>query len=229
MKVLILQSNYIPWKGYFDAINDADVFIVYDEVQYTKNDWRNRNLIKAPDKLMWLTIPVRQHSLQQRIFETEISSNNWNVKHWLSLKSNYSKSQYFKEYEEVIYNIYNTIDSNLLAEVNLVFIRAICEILGITTKIIDSRSLDLKGDKNERLVDAILKVGGDKYLSGPAAKSYLNEDLFAENGITVEWLDYSGYLEYNQLFPPFNHSVSVLDLIFNTGPDASKYLKSFKS
>lgn len=214
-KIAILQSNYIPWRGYFDLINKVDVFVIYDEVQYTKNDWRNRNIIKTPNGPMWLTIPVRQFNLEQKINETRVSLKNWNIKHWNSIKANYTKAPYFKLYEEQFKELYLGMDTDLLSEINLKFIRAINAILGIQTEIIDSLALNLNGNKNERLVDAVTKLNGTHYLSGPAAKDYLDTSLFEKNNIQVEWMDYSGYTEYPQLYPPFWSKVSVLDNIFN--------------
>jgi hypothetical protein len=223
-KIAILQSNYIPWKGYFDIIRQSDIFVIYDEVQYTKNDWRNRNLIKTANGLEWLTIPVKQNNLNQKINETYISNINWHKKHWNSILCNYSKSPYFKTFGNEIKSVYDSIDSENLSEINLRFIRKINELLGIDTEIIDSESLNLTGDKNERLIDAIKKLNGTHYLSGPAAKSYLNTNEFESESIQVEWMDYSNYPEYPQLFSSFNHNVSVLDLIFNVGDKALDYL-----
>lgn len=224
--VAILQSNYIPWKGYFDLIKSVDTFVIYDEVQYTKNDWRNRNQIKTATGVAWITIPVRQLSLSQKIYETEVSQYNWNVKHWNTLKTNYSKAKHFSEYAPVFEKIYQTITTPNLSEINMTFIRAINEILKIDTEIIDSRALNLEGDRNERLIDAIKKLDGTRYISGPSAKSYLDESQFNKEGITVDWIDYSGYPEYEQLYPPFSHAVTVLDLIFNMGQQAPDYLKT---
>jgi hypothetical protein len=218
-KVAILQSNYIPWKGYFDIINSVDTFVIYDEVQYTKNDWRNRNIIKTPTGTAWLTIPVRQVSLEQKIFETQTTLKNWNVKHWNSIKGAYSKAKFFKEYEEYFCSVYLNIDTENLSEINLIFIRAINKLLGITTEIIDSRTLNLDGDKNKRLVQAVSKLGGTIYVSGPSAKNYLDETIFNKADIQVEWMDYSKYTEYPQLYPPFVHGVSILDMVFNIGVD----------
>jgi hypothetical protein len=223
-KVAILQSNYIPWKGYFDIIRQADVFVIYDEVQYTKNDWRNRNLIKSSNGNQWITIPVNQKSLNQRIDETEVSLQNWNVKHWNSLTANYGKAPCFKEMSSLFKAIYLSMDTSFLSEINLKFIRAINEILEIDTEIIDSKSLALTGDKNERLIDAITKLNGTHYLSGPAAQSYMDLDAFAAKNITVEWMDYQNYPEYHQMYPPFSHGVSVLDLIFNEGKNSKNFL-----
>lgn len=226
-KIAILQSNYIPWKGYFDLIAKADVFVIYDEVQYTKNDWRNRNLINTPSGLQWLTIPVRIESLHQSIHESKIFTNNWHKKHVSSLTSNYAKADYFKQYKDQIFGFYEN-QSEFISEVNVSFIRSICSLLGITTTIIDSKELDLKGDRNERLLEACKKLNATNYISGPAAKNYLNTELFNQENIEVEWMDYSGYPEYKQVYQPFAHGVTVLDLIFNTGPNAADFMKYVK-
>ncbi|MFC2175516.1 WbqC family protein [Bacteroidota bacterium] len=225
-KVAILQSNYIPWKGYFDLINQVDAFVVYDEVQYTKNDWRNRNIIKTKNGPLWLTIPVKQLNLNQKIHETKVFQKNWNVKHWKTIKTYYGRSPFFKEYEEVFYETYMNIQTEYLSEINLIFISLVNKILGIDTEIIDSRTLQLNGDKNERLIEAVKKVGGTSYLSGPAAQGYLQVDLFKQEGITVDWMDYSHYPEYQQQHPPFTHRVSIIDLIFQIGGNNFKDLRA---
>jgi hypothetical protein len=225
-RVAISQSNYIPWKGYFDLIAKADVFVIYDEVQYTKNDWRNRNFIKsvAGTGTQWLTIPVRQESLGQRIYDTKIISLNWRKKHVGSLVANYSKANFFREYRDQIIELYNY-DGDSLSEINAQFIKEICRILAIDTEIIDSRDLELKGDRNERIIDACKKLDGNHYISGPAAQSYLDKSLFREAEIEVEWMEYSGYQEYDQLGGQFVHCVTILDLLFNTGARAKDYMK----
>jgi hypothetical protein len=223
-KIAILQSNYIPWKGYFDLIAKADTFVVYDEVQYTKNDWRNRNIIKTANGLEWITIPVRQFSLDQKIEESIITSHNWAKKHISTLQGNYSKAPFFKSYKEVIFSLYET-QSQYISEVNVSFIKGICKLLDINTEIIRSNELNLKGDKNGRLLEACKKLDANTYISGPSAKNYLDVKLFNDSNIKVDWMDYSDYTEYNQLFPPFQHGVTILDLIFNLGPNAKDYLK----
>lgn len=224
MIVSILQSNYIPWKGYFDIIARSDVFVLYDDVQYTRRDWRNRNLIKTDNGLKWLTIPVIQDDYYQKIYETNILEGNWVKKHTSTLQGYYAKAPYFKEYKDVVFKAYNS-STNNLSEVNRLFIETICNILEIDTKIIDSRSLNLAGDKQGRLVQACKVLNATTYLSGPAAKSYIEEENFTKNNIELEWMDYSNYLEYNQLYPPFEHGVTILDLIFNEGPKARQFLK----
>lgn len=224
-KVAILQSNYIPWKGYFDIIGSVDEFIIYDEVQYTKNDWRNRNKIKTPAGVQWITIPVFQKSLKQKISETEVSNFKWGVKNWNTLKSNYGKAPYFKTYAPVLEEFYNTSKTVLLSQINVSLLNMICGMLNITTLITNSADYQLSGDPTEKLVSLCEQRGAEIYLSGPAAKSYLRQELFQQAGIGLAWMDYSGYPEYPQLYPPFEHGVSVLDLLFNVGPEAANYMK----
>jgi hypothetical protein len=227
MKAAILQSNYIPWRGYFDLMNRADVFIIYDEVQYTKNDWRNRNKIKTANGLTWLTIPVRQEKLSQRIIDTQVVNNEWRKKHWNSISMAYSKAPYFKEYRSLFEEVYLNSSETYLSQINYQFFVAIAGVLGIDTKLIWSNDLHLIEGKTERLVDLCKKVGADEYISGPAAGVYLQTELFDEENIKVSWMDYSGYSEYSQLYPPFEAGVSVLDIIFNEGPEAHRFIKPF--
>jgi hypothetical protein len=225
-KVAILQSNYIPWKGYFDLIAAVDEFIIYDEMQYTKNDWRNRNKIKTVKGVEWLTIPVRIESLSQKINETQIFADNWAIKHAKTLQANYAKAKCFGQTKDFIFGLYNdAAKTKLLSEINFIFISRICSFLGIDTKLSFSTDYGLIEGKSERLVDLCQKAGATHYLSGPAAKDYLDLPLFEQNSIAVQWMDYSGYDAYAQLFPPFEHGVSIIDLIFNEGDDARKFMK----
>ena len=226
-KIAILQSNYIPWKGYFDLINMVDEFIFYDEVQYTKNDWRNRNKIKTPQGIQWLTIPVRQESLDQKIKDTKISDKKWNIKHWRTISQNYSKAKYFKDYKDIFEELYLTCDEEYLSQINYKFITTINEILEIKTKLRWSSEFELVDGQTEKLLGICKDCNADIYLSGPAAKDYFNEDLAKQENIKVEWMDYSGYKEYEQLNSPFEHGVSILDLIFNQGANAKEFMKSF--
>lgn len=224
MTISILQSNYIPWRGYFDIIAKSDVFVIYDEVQYTKNDWRNRNLIKTSTGSNWLTIAVKQDSLNQKICDTKIFKHNWYKKHLGTLQANYAKAPYYKNYIDVFKSVYENVNDSL-SDINKNFIQAICKILEIETKIIDSRELNLHGDKQEKLIQACKVLNADTYLSGPAAKDYIEVEKFERENITLEWMDYSNYKEYKQLSEPFDGGVSILDLIFNEGPNARSFLK----
>jgi hypothetical protein len=225
-KVAILQSNYIPWKGYFDLIAAVDEFIVYDIAQFTKNDWRNRNKIKTRTGPQWITIPVRQEKFYQTISETRNADSRWSGKHWIMLTHSYSRAPHFRTYASCIEAIYQEAgELKFLSEVNLLFIRKVCALLGIATKITSCADYEVSGDRVERLVGICRQAGASAYLSGPAAKDYLDETLFSNAGIALEWMDYSGYPVYDQLFPPFDHSVSILDLLFNVGPDAPGFMK----
>lgn len=227
-RVAILQSNYIPWKGYFDLINSVDEFILYDDMQFTRRDWRNRNLIKTPRGLEWLTIPVSvKGRYLQKICETTVSEPGWSETHSATLRHNYSKAPFFELYRPVFEPLYARHEP-LLSAVNFGFIAAICGILGVATRL--SWSMDyrpLKEGKTERLVDLCKRAGGTHYVSGPAARDYIEPALFEAAGIGLSFFDYSGYPEYPQRFGAFEHGVTILDLFFNTGPQARRYMKSF--
>lgn len=227
-KIAILQSNYIPWKGYFDLINMVDEFIIFDQVQYTKNDWRNRNQIKTKQGIQWLTIPVRHKESDQKIVDTKVSDLKWNTKHWRTIQQSYSKAPYFKEYKDIFEEFYLNNTEEYLSQINFQLIKIINKILGIKTVIKWSSDFDLVEGQTEKLLGICKQAGADIYLSGPAAKDYFDEKLADQEGIQVEWMDYSGYPEYNQLHEPFEHGVTIFDLIFNEGPNATKYMKSFK-
>lgn len=229
MKAVILQSNYIPWKGYFDLINMADIFIFYDEGQYTKNDWRNRNKIKTKQGSLLLTIPLKHGNSKQKISEKRVCNNLWRNNHWKSISVAYGKAAYFKQYKEVFEVLYLDRTESSLSKINYLFINAINQLLGITTPLYTSSDFELLAGKNERIISLCQQVGATEYISGPAAKNYIDGNLFEEAKISLTWMDYCSYPTYTQLYPPFEHSVSILDLIFNQGPESINYLKSFNS
>lgn len=228
MKVAISQSNYIPWKGYFDNIAQVDCFVLYDDMQYTKRDWRNRNKIKTANGLKWLSVPVAvKGKYLQKINETQISDVNWNIKHFEVLKNNYAKAACFSEVIEFIEGLYTRAIQNTLSKVNEHFLKGICEYLEIRTPIVQSSEYTLlKDGKTERLVDLSKQLNATSYFTGVGAKGYMDETLFSEEGIDVEYYDYSGYPAYDQIFDGFEHGVSILDLIFNVGDKAKHYLKT---
>lgn len=226
-KIAILQSNYVPWKGYFDLIRAVDEFILYDEVQYTKNDWRNRNRIKTQTGLQWLTIPVRQDRLGQKISETRVVDSRWAARHWRTITTNYGRARYFEKYAPMVEAWYSEAGaSELLSDINALFIREVCAALGIRTQITSSRNYELEGGRVERLVSICRQAGANVYLSGPAANNYLDETLFSDAGVSVEWMHYDGYPEYPQLFPPFAHGVSILDMLFNAGTEQAAFMRA---
>lgn len=225
-KVIITQSNYVPWKGYFDNIAQCDTFVVFDDMQYTRRDWRNRNYIKTQQGLKWLTIPVEvKGKYFQKINTTIVSDTQWNNDHWQQLKQNYRKAPFFNEFAPWVESLYKSANFLTLTEINVFFLKEICEFLEIKTKFIDSREFVLLDDKTDRLVAICKDLNATDYYTGPAAKSYMEEALFEKEAIKVHYFDYSGYSEYAQLFPPFEHSVCIWDLIFNVGRNSKKYLK----
>lgn len=224
--VAIVQSSYIPWKGYFDLIRAADEFILLDDVQFTKRDWRSRNRIKTKDGLYWLTIPVQTSGrYQQRIMDTTIADSTWSERHWQTIQSAYARTPFFDAYAPQLREAYQRVTSNRLSDVNRSLLERVCQMLGITTPIRWSSEYHPREGRNERLIDLCVKSGATDYLSGPSARGYVDEAVFADAGVTVHFADYSGYREYDQPYPPFEHAVSVLDLLFCTGPAASDYLK----
>lgn len=223
----IVQSNYIPWKGYFDMIAAVDEFILYDDVQYTRRDWRNRNLIKSPAGLHWLTIPVEvKGKYHQRVRDVVVSDVSWPRTHWRALMHNYARAEHFRRLAPLVERWYAAAgELKQLTEVNELFLRSICDVLGIGTRITRSSDYTLTEGRSERLLDLCAQAGATTYLSGPMARSYLDESLFEAAGVSVRWMSYEGYPEYPQLNPPFEHGVSVLDLLFNTGDVARSYMQ----
>ena len=217
MKTVVLQSNYIPWKGYFDLINDADVFIYYDEVQYTKNDWRNRNRIYTKNGLQWLTIPIAADAVKQKISEVEIKDLNWQQLHYKTLTMGYGKAPFFYQLKPLLEEIYIDQQWKKLSILNRFLIEKISQLLGINTIFKDSKDFNLEGDRVERLINLLKQSGATTYISGPAAKDYLDgyENLFAENNIRLQYKDYSGYPQYQQMSQPFENYVSIVDLLAN--------------
>jgi len=227
-KIAIVQSNYIPWKGYFDLINMVDEFVLFDDVQFTRRDWRNRNKIKTPQGLKWLSIPIDiKGKFFQKVNEARVANNDWSVNHWQTIKQFYANTPYFKDYKDLFENFYMNNQEEQLSVINARLIEIVNSILGIGTKITWSSDYELVEGRTEKLLSICQQAGADFYLSGPAARDYLDESLAQEMGIKVIWMNYLGYPEYSQLHPPFEHGVSILDLIFNAGPRAKNLMKSF--
>lgn len=223
-KVAIVQSNYVPWKGYFDMIAAVDEFILYDDMQFTKNDWRNRNLIKTPQGVQWLTVPVGQN-INRRIKDVLLKDTRWQSKHCKSLASNYRRAPHFPEISEWLDPLYLSDIHTNLSQMNRRFIEAVCGYLKIRTVISCSTDYTLAEGKTERLADLCIQAGGTEYISGPAAKDYIDERVFTERDINLTWFDYTGYPEYPQLWGEFTHGVSILDLLFNCGNEAHRYMR----
>lgn len=224
----ILQSNYIPWKGYFDIINSVDEFLIYDSMQYTRYDWRNRNKIKTANGTRWLTIPVNaRNHFTLKIEDVETADNRWRRQHWQSLVHSYSRAAFFKTYKDVFEHTYLGTSERGLSTINESLIRLVCQILQIKTTIVTMSEPAHRQDKTERIIRLCKERGAGVHLFGPAARNYLDVEKFRDHGLIDTWMSYDGYREYPQLHGTFEHRVSVLDLIFNTGPNAHLYMNSF--
>lgn len=229
--VVITQSNYIPWRGYFDMFRLADEVILLDSVQYTRRDWRNRNKIKTPQGPSWLSIPVHvKGKYNQAINETVVTGNSWGQEHWRVISNCYRRAACFETHAEWFHELIGSVaDKAYLTDINEHLIKEICKKLDINVPI--SRCTDLLQasematmDPSERLAELSQAVGASHYLSGPAAKNYLEQAVFDKRGIKVAWMDYSDYPTYPQLWGDFEPAVSVVDLILNTGDRAPDYL-----
>lgn len=226
-KIAVVQSNYIPWKGYFDLIRSVDAFVLYDDVQYTRCDWRNRNKIKTAQGEHWLSIPVKKKGrLGQLINEVQVSSPDWAAAHWKTIEQSYRRAACFTQMEAPIRALYEQAASlTHLTHINHLFTSGLCPLLGIQTPIYRSEDMGSVEGRSERLIHLCQVLGADEYLSGPAASSYLDEAAFSAAGIKVWYMSYAGYPEYPQVYGNFQHALSVIDLLFNTGADASAFMK----
>ena len=226
----MIQSNYVPWKGYFDIINDVDIFVFYDDVQYTTRDWRNRNMIKPKGTPLWITVPVKNESLRtKKIFEVEIdNTQKWQLKHMKSITLSYSKAPYLKDYMGFIEKIYVDSEWTSLVELNRFVIKGICKLLGITTEFVNLEDLNIDGNKDgERIIKVCRELNCRFMLNGPSARSFIDQSLFDDAGIEIDYKIYN-YPEYRQMGQPFEHKVSILDLLFNTGKEAPYYIWGWK-
>jgi hypothetical protein len=217
MKAAILQSNYIPWKGYFDLIHDVDFFVFYDCVQYTKNDWRNRNLIYINQNPQWLTIPIGAESTSLMIDQVTPLNSKWQDLHFKTLYLGYKRAPYFHQLETLMLEIYKNHQWQSLSELNQFIIKEISQKIGIKTQFYNSRDLDIAGDRIQRLVNICQQLNASEYISGASAKNYLDgkENLFLQNNIHLTYKEYPNYQPYSQLFTPFVQAVSIVDMIAN--------------
>ena len=199
------------------------MFIFYDDVQFTPRDWRSRNQIKTSHGKKWLSVPVGSKR-SRLICDVDIPSDRWQRDHYSTLLNLYNKSPYFLDYRWLLDSLYKDTSWTSLSGLNQFAIRLISEHLGIETSFYDSREFCSQGAKFDKLFDLIKKSGADTYISGPSAKAYIDEERFRREGIQLVWKDYSGYPEYPQRFPPFEHAVTVLDLLFNVGPESPYYI-----
>jgi hypothetical protein len=217
-QIAIIQSAYVPWKGFFDLINRCDEYVILDTVQFSKGHWHNRNRIKTRRGLAWITIPVMTAGCLEQHIEDVVIAKPWADQHWRALEQNYRDAEFFSTLSGTVRRWYEAASLEThLTVVNEIFLRGIVNLLGIRTEITRDRIYDPQGTRDDRVLDICLKAGATNYLSGPSARAYLDERKFDRAGIQVEWMAYSDYPEYPQLWGTFQHQVSILDLLFNNG------------
>jgi hypothetical protein len=220
-RIGILQPGYLPWLGFFEQIYKADIFVIYDDVQYDKNSWRNRNRIKTPQGLMWVTVPVLM-KFGERLPVNRIAIDNkadWRKKHLLSIKYNYAKAPFYKDCIGIFEEAYGR-GWEYLIDIDMFFIYKIVEYLGMDkNKIVLASTLNIEGDRIGRLVNICRYFNADIFYEGAAGKDYLSEKDFAEHGIRLEFQDYK-HPVYKQLYGEFVPQLSIVDLLFNHGKES---------
>ena len=227
MRCVVLQPSYIPWRGYFHQMKAADVFVFYDDVQYDKHGWRNRNRIKSPLGSQWLTIPVHSRGVTTHGTPIKdiriVQGNSWTRKHWDSLQQSYTRTPHWTRYAGLLREFYDKPHS-LLADATIELTLALAPELGIHDTVFKrSSEFGLRGRGSRRLLGLLVQLGADRYLTGPSARGYLDEQSFLEAGIEIEYMVYD-YPVYPQLYPPYDGQVSVLDLLLMTGSEAPAYI-----
>jgi len=226
--IAILQSNYIPWKGYFDIISAVDDFAIFDEAQFTRRDWRNRNKIIIDGQSRWLTIPVASKGkFEAPIAEIQVSDSNWAEDHWRAIRGAYRRADYFRNYEALLQAAYEKAASlAFLSDINLMFLKTLAPLLNVSPNFRDTREVPRKAvTPTTRLVEICVGLGASEYLSGPAARDYIKLEEFDVANVSLHYADYSGYPIYNQGRAEFEHGVSVIDMLMRCGPEAGSLLK----
>jgi hypothetical protein len=214
--VVVLQSNYVPWRGYFDLIRRADDFVFYDTVQFTKNDWRNRNRIVTQTGPVWLTVPVATSGQFGQTIETvSVSDPRWPSRHLKTLQSALGSAPCFRSQLKPRLDDWFAAAAEMhrLSAINQYLVAQLMQLLGIATRLHDAADLPQKGDRTGRLVSICQSLGATRYLSGPSARSYLDETQFLAAGIAVEWMAYPAYPAYRQMDGGYEAGISILDCL----------------
>lgn len=223
-RVAIIQSAYVPWKGFFDLVGRCEEYVIFDSVQYAKRHWHNRNVLKTPQGTVWITIPVATKSRFEQAIEDVTICEDWADRHWRTIVANYRRAPQFDRLAPAIEALYaQAAMQTHLSAVNELFLRGVCDLLGIRTRIVRDRIYEPIGSRTDRLLDICRKACATHYLSGPSAKTYLEEDKFRAAGIAVEWMTYGGYPEYHQCWGGYESAVSILDLLFNVGNSEPRF------
>ena len=225
-KLIITQSNYIPWKGYMTSMKYATHIILYDTAQYTRRDWRNRNKIITPNGPTWLSIPIDvKGKYHQKVNEAKVKNHTWSIDHWNKIRQNYRLAPHFKEYARIFEPVYREElpQYEYLTDINKRMLQLCIELLGLEIEVLDSRDFEIRGDKTGKLINLCKDMNADEYFTGPAARNYINEDYFADNDIALTYYDLEDFPTYEQQWDGFDHYVSVLDMFFNLGGSTPSY------
>ena len=225
MRVTILQPSYLPWLGFFEQMSRSDKFVLLDDVQYTRRDWRNRNRIRVRENWIWLTVPVQQKSrFSQSLLETRIDNSvSWRRKHLETLRQHYCKAPFFEKYFPRCQQVYEK-DWTFLFDLCLETINLIKEEMGIETPLLRSSEMKPGGEKTERLVSICRELGATHYLSGESGSNYIAEEDFSSQGIALEYQNYE-HPVYSQRYTGFVPHLSAIDLLFNCGEQSLGILK----
>jgi len=217
----IHQPNFLPWLGYFYKLAKCDTFVLLDNVQYTKNSFINRNRIKTPQGVKWLTVPVKiKGRFGQLIKDVEINSTiDWRKKHLGTLEANYKKARFFEPVFQGLKAVYCANDWDALCEVNIQLLKWSLSVLKLDRELVRASELNVWGESTRLLIDIVKEIGGDVYLSGFGGAKYQEEELFKKAGITLAYYEFK-HPVYPQLWSDFVPNLSIIDLLFNCGPES---------
>ena len=222
MRVAIHQPQFLPWLGYLDKIDQADCFVILDNVQFKKNEWQNRNQIRTHQGSQWLTVPIL-HSFGQLICDVQINNcDHWKRKHLAALKTHYEGARYFSQYFLELEKIYAG-EWQSLSEFNVRILHWLLDHFDIATPIQLSSDMNLRQQPTERLIDICRVVGATTYLAGQGAQSYMDQGMFERSGLNLELQDFQPQV-YPQRYESFVPCLSAIDLLFNCGPQSKQYL-----
>jgi hypothetical protein len=222
--IAVLQPGYLPWLGFFDQMQRADIFVLYDDVQYDKHSWRNRNRIKTPMGAQWLTVPVRHSGLNWPALDQVRIDNGqpWARKHITFLKQTYSRAPYVKAYLPALERVLSQPWGRLL-DLDVAIIELLADWLDVRTPVVLASSLGVGGERSARLLGICAHFGATRYLSGDAARDYLDQGAFARAGVDIVWQQYA-HPVYSQLHGAFVSHLSAIDALLNCGEDAATLL-----
>ena len=223
MRVAIHQPQYLPWLGYFDKIDQVDLFVILDNVQFKKNEWQNRNRIKSAQGWQWMTVPVLHHH-PENICDVQINNReDWNRKHLHALEINYRRAPFFRNYHPFFQDLYNK-EWLTLDVLNRTTVEFLMEALGIKRPVLLASRMKLRDEPTDRLIDICRVVGADTYLTGKGGENYLALDRFEEANLQVVYQNFQ-HPVYAQLYGPFEPALSAVDLLFNCGPQSLSIIR----